>query len=121
MAERRGGIIELKVGSDLYECKGNFTANLGAPKREGIVGSSGVTGYKETPQVAFIEGACTDRGGLSIQRLVNITDATVYLKLATGKLVTLSRAWYAGDGNITTDEGEVNIRFESAIGEETTA
>lgn len=121
MANRRGGIIELRVGEELFECKGNFTANLGEPVNEAIVGSSGVTGYKSTPQPAFIEGMLTDRGALSIQQLVRMTDVTVHLKLATGKVVVLSRAWYAGDGNITTDEGEVNVRFESAVGEEITA
>ena len=121
MANRRGGIIELKVGADLYECKGNFTANLGEPQNEAIIGSSGVTGYKSTPQAAFIEGVVTDRGALSIQQLVRITSATVHLKLATGKVIVLSEAWYAGDGNITTDEGEVTVRFESAIGEEISA
>lgn len=121
MSNRRGGIIELKVGSELFECKGNFTANLGEPKNEAIIGSSGVTGYKSTPQPAFIEGMVTDRGALSIQALMRITDATVHLKLATGKVIVLSHAWQAADGNITTDEGEIEVRFESAVGEEITA
>lgn len=121
MSERRGGIIELKVGADLYECKGNFTANLGEPKNESIIGSSGVTGFKSTPQPAVIEGKVTDRGALSIQQLIRIKDATVHLKLATGKVIVLSHAWYAADGNITTDEGEIEVRFESAVGEEISA
>lgn len=121
MANRRGGIIELKVGSDLYECKGNFSWNLGEPKNEAIVGSSGVTGYKSTPQPAYIEGMITDRGGLSVRTLARITSATVHLKLATGKVIVLSEAWYAADGKGTTDEGEIEVRFESAIGEEISA
>jgi hypothetical protein len=121
MADRRGGIIELKVGAELYECKGNFSWNLGQPKNEAITGSSGVTGYKSTPQVAYIEGMVTDRGALSVQTLVQITDATVHLKLATGKVIVLSGAWYAADGKGTTDEGEIELRFESAVGEEISA
>lgn len=118
---RRGGIIQLTVDGVLFDCKGDFTANLGEPLKEAIIGSSGVTGYKSTPQAAFIEGALTDRGGLSIQQLVQITDATVHLKLATGKVIALANAWYAGDGNITTDEGEVTVRFEAEVGEEVPA
>jgi len=121
VANRRGGIIELKVGADLYECKGNFSWNLGQPKNEAIIGSSGVTGYKSTPQVAYIEGMLTDRGALSVQTLTQITSATVHLKLATGKTIVLSEAWYAAEGKGTTDEGEIEVRFESAVGEELAA
>lgn len=119
--ERRGGVIQLTVDGELFDCKGNFTANLGVDKNESIIGSSGVTGFKSTPQPAFIEGMMTDRGGLSVKQLVSITNATVHLKLATGKVIVLTGAAYTGDGNITTDEGEVNIRFDSEIGEEITA
>lgn len=121
MAERRGGIIQLTVGGVLYDCKGNFTANLGSDKNEMVIGSSGVTGFKSTPQPAFIEGLLTDRGGLSVQQLTQMTDVTVHLKLATGKVVVLPNAVYTGDGNITTDEGEINVRFDSEVGEEITA
>ncbi len=121
MSNRRGGIIELKVGSDLYECKGNFSWNLGQPKNEAIVGSSGVTGYKSTPQVAYIEGMLTDRGALSVQTLTQMIEVTVHLKLATGKVIILNQAWYAAEGKGTTDEGEIEVRFESAVGEEIAA
>jgi len=119
--QRRGGVIQLTVNGELYDCKGNFTYNLGADKNESIVGSSGVTGFKSTPQPAFIEGMLTDRGGLSVKQLVGITNATVHLKLATNKVIALTGAAYTGDGNGTTDEGEITVRFEAEIGEEIAA
>lgn len=121
MSTRRGGIIELKVAGELQECKGNFTYNLGAPQNESIIGSSGVTGYKSTPQAAFIEGMLTDSPSFSMSQLVGMTNVTVHLKLATGKVIVMSNAVYTGSGNGTTDEGELEVKFEAEFAEEITA
>lgn len=115
---RRGGIIQLTVGGVLHECKGNFTYNLGAPKNESIIGSSGRTGHKATPQAAFIEGMLTDSPSFSFTDLVNAENVTVHLKLATGKVIIMSSATYCGDGNGSTDEGELTFRFEADFAEE---
>jgi predicted heme/steroid binding protein len=58
---RRAGRIYFKVDGTQYDAKGSFSYNLGADKRDGIVGADGVHGYKAMPQVPFIEGAVTDR------------------------------------------------------------
>jgi hypothetical protein len=119
--QRRGGTISLNRNGVSQECKGNFTFNLGFPKREALMGSSGILGYKETPQVAFIEGEIVDRGDLSIADLVQAADETITLELATGKVVMLRGAWYAGEGTGNTEEGNIGVRFESKQqGEEVT-
>lgn len=118
MANRVGGIIELKIDGSIMSAKGNFTYNIGRGKKEAVIGADAVHGYKETPQVAFIEGEVTDRGSLSLESLVSITDATVYLRLANGKIIVLREAWYAADGTGNTDEGNIGVRFEGMSGEE---
>ena len=118
MAQRRGGIIQFKVDSILYDAKGNFTYNLGRPKREPIVGSDGIHDYKETPQVAFIEGEITDRGNLDLDAILNATAVTATLTTANGKTVVLKDAWYSGDGDVQTEEGNIQIRFESSSADE---
>jgi hypothetical protein len=115
---RIGGLIALKVNGDIYFAKGNFTYNLGKPKREGIVGSDVVHGYKETPQVPFIEGEITDRNELSLEDLVTLDEATITLELANGKVIALSEAWYAGEGTGNTEEGNIACRFEGMSAEE---
>jgi hypothetical protein len=116
--QRRGGIIQLQVNGEIQDAKGNYTYNLGRPKREAIVGSDTTHGYKETPQVAFIEGEVTDRGSLDLDKLVTMTDATVTLELANGKVVVLRDAWYAGEGTGNTEEGNIAVRFEGKSAEE---
>lgn len=118
MSERKGGIIFVKVNGEIQDAKGNFTYNLGKPKREAIVGSDAVHGFKETPQVSFIEGEITDRSTLDLEALVTTEDATVTLELANGKVISLRNAWYAGEGTGNTDEGNIAVRFEGKSGEE---
>lgn len=118
--QRRAGLIQLQVDGAIFDAKGKFTYNLGLPKREPIVGSDGVHGYKETPQVAFIEGAITDRGTLDVAAMIKATDLTVTLKAGNGKTISLGQAWFAGDGNVDTEEAEIAVRWEANTAEEIT-
>lgn len=121
MTNAVGGIITVRANGAQLRAKGSWTYNLGRPVRTAIVGADGVHGYREQPQVAFIEGPVTDRGDLDLTALVNMRDATITLDLANGKTVVLSQAWFAGEGSATTEEGEVSVRFEGVTGEELAA
>lgn len=110
---RRAGIIYLKIDGALQEAKGDFSYNLGSPKRDAIIGADGIHGFKETPQVPFIEGAVTDAATLDLSALTTIDNATVHLELNNGKTIVLANAWYASEGTPTTGEAEIPVRFES--------
>lgn len=112
-ANARGGQLFLRIGGELQDAKGKFTYNLGKPKREPVVGADGTHGYKLTPQTAFIEGAITDRGSMDMKALLDLDGETVTLELANGKVIVAREAWYAGEGTVDTEEGEVPVRFES--------
>jgi hypothetical protein len=118
MADRIGGIIRIKVDGTQYNAKGNFSYRINPAKKEMVVGSDEVHGYKEMPQVPFIEGAITDRSQLDVQALQSVVDATITLELANGKVIVLREAVYASEGAIDTEEGEIEARFEGISGEE---
>lgn len=118
MSQRRGGIIQVQVNGELYDAKGDFTYNIGRPKRDAIIGADVVHGFKETPQAPFIEGEITDRGTLDLDKLVTLKDATVTMELANGKVIVLRNAWYASEGTGNTGEGNIGFRFEAQSGEE---
>lgn len=118
MSQRRAGILFLKVNGSIQDAKGNFSYNLGKPKRESIVGADKVHGYKEMPQPAFIEGEITDSASLDLAALIATDDATITLELANGKVIVLRNAWYAGEGTGQTEEGNIQCRFEGASAEE---
>lgn len=116
--QRRGGIIQVQANGSVFDAKGNWTYNLGRPKRDAIVGADTVHGYKEMPQVPFIEGEITDRNSLDLNGLVTLTDATITLTLANGKVIVLRDAWYSAEGTGNTEEGNIQVRFEGLEAEE---
>ncbi len=112
-SNRRAGRIYVRVDGRIIEAKGAFSYGLGNWKRETIMGVDGSHGYKETPQAAFIEGSTTDSRDLDLAALTTQDDVTVTLELNNGKTVTLSEAWYAAEGTVSTEEGEIPVRWES--------
>lgn len=118
MSQRIAGMLQLKVDGTVYPGKGDFTYNLGFPKREAIVGTDITQGYKETPQTPFIEGAITDLPGFDLTALVKIKNASVTIELGNGKLIHLEQAWFAGEGTPSSAEGEIPVRFEGVSAEE---
>ena len=115
---RRAGKIFFTIDSVQYDAKGSFTYNLGKDKREAMVGHDKVHGYKVLPQVPYIEGEITDSRRLNLERLFELDGVTVTLELANGKAILLREAWYAGDGTVGTEEGNIQIKFEGISAEE---
>lgn len=118
MSQRRAGILFLKVNGNIHDAKGNFSYNLGREKRETIVGADKVHGYKTMVQPAFVEGEITDSSSLDLQALVETDDATITLELANGKVIVLRNAWFASEGTVQTEEGNIAVRFEGLSAEE---
>jgi hypothetical protein len=110
--QRIAGMIQLMTDGTVQDAKGSFTYNLGAPKREIVAGADRVHGYKEMPQAGFIEGVITDRGTLDVKALVKGANQTITLTVGNGKTIMLSGGVYTGDGNITTEEGEIAVRWD---------
>jgi hypothetical protein len=118
-ANRRvGGLLFVKVNGQLLQAKGAFDYNFGVDKKEAVVGADGVHGFMQKPQVPFVEGSITDSDELDVQTLFETRDATVTLELANGKVFVLEEAWFAGDGQGNTEEGEISVRFEGIRGRE---
>jgi len=120
MGQRKGGIIFFKIDGVQYQAKGAFTTSLGRATREAIVGSDGVHGYKEMPVAPYVEGEITDDLAISLDALSQVTDATVTVEYANGKVFVLRNAWSTNqDGmSVQTEEGNVPIRFEGLSAEE---
>ena len=118
MSNAVGGTITITVGGVRQRAKGAFTYNLGEDKKEAVPGADETHGYKRMPQVAFIEGEITDHSTLDLAALVKQTDVTVVLELANGKSIVLREAWFAGEGTVGTEEGNISARWEGLSAEE---
>jgi hypothetical protein len=113
MASRRlAGILTLRENGIAHSAKGEFSYNLGVPKRTSIVGMDTVHGFKEEPQVGFVEGEITDHVGVDLKKLCAGEGLTITLELANGKVIVLTEAWYAGEGTVSTGEANIAVRYE---------
>jgi tricorn protease-like protein len=108
---RRAGTISIAVNGEVLDAKGEFTYNLGTPIREPIVGADRIHGFKETPGTPMLKGQVTDRRGLDVRKLANITDATITLVSGTGKTIVFRQAWSGGGFDISTSESAIDVTF----------
>jgi Phage tail tube protein len=115
---RRGGVLSLNLDGVRLDIKGSWTYNLGKRRREAVVGADAVHGFKETPQTPYMEGEISDRADLDVAALFDVVDATVTLQLVNGKTIVLRNGWFAGEGTVGTEEGNVACRFEGLSCEE---
>ncbi len=114
---RLAGIISLSVDGVIQACAGDFTFNLGTPLREALVGPDNVHGYKETPQVPFIEGDLRYTPNFDIKAFYNKSGIDAQLKLATGETFVFIDGWVCGEGTIGTSEATMAFRFEAKSAE----
>lgn len=115
---KRAGILYFKKGGTVLDAKGNFTYNLGRNKREMIIGADRVHGHKEMPQAPRIEGEITDKGDLDVAQILDTEDETLTLELRNGKTIVLKEAVYTGDGDIGTEEANIQVVFHGTSCEE---
>ena len=108
--QRIGGIQSLQVDGLVLNAKSNWTINLGRPKRTGIVGADRIHGHMEVPQIAFMEGVVSVTPDTNLNDLLLTKDATITL-VGANKTYLLRNAVYAGEGDYTTEEGELAVRF----------
>lgn len=117
--QRRGGVTYFTVNSVGYDMKGQATYRIVGAERAAVVGQDGVHGYRESPRPATLELTISDRGDLDLKALALVSDATLQLQLANGKVVTFRNAWATGDWEASTEEGEVRAMFEAVSASET--
>lgn len=114
MSNARAGTVYVSLDGERQDAKGSFTCNSGGEKRDAIIGADRVHGFKAVPQVPFVEGAITDSSTLDINKLKEADGVIVTVEFRNGKIFTLSDAWYAGEGSVTSEEGEIAVRWESS-------
>lgn len=110
---RIGGLLFVKIDGRQVRVRGKFTFGTGVSKKEAVVGLDGVHGYKEMPQVAYLEGEISDTSETDILALQNLRDGTVTFEYGSGKAWALRNAWHAGDNVIDLEEGSAQVRFEA--------
>jgi hypothetical protein len=92
--------------------EGDVKYKVSTKKRETLTGYDGVHGYKETYIAGSISMTFRDSGGLTVSSFNSMTDVTVVLTLANGKVVTGKGMWTVEDQEVDTSEAKFDVKFE---------
>jgi hypothetical protein len=119
MAEKRiAGTVFMTVDGIQYTLGGKMNVSPSLVEREGKVGLSGPAGYKESPRIPFVDCDLHTTDDLSISDLEDITNATVKVELANGRIYVFMEAWSTAAFEVDGAEGVVSVRFEAMDAEE---
>lgn len=119
--DRIAGTVEFTLNGKVYKPKAALNYNMGSPLRESLMGPAGSPGYKETPQLAFVEGELFVTKGMSVKQITSMTDTTVLVKLANGTKLIVPDAHFESEGTAETEEGGLPFKFVSDFADEITA
>lgn len=117
MANKVAGKMFVKINGDQLAMGGTFSCNFTPELREAVTGLSGIVGYKETPEVPYVEGDCYYTTDIDLAAIHALTDATITVELANGKVGVLRNAWSASRHEVDTAEGTFPVRFEGLSGD----
>lgn len=106
-----GGLLSLTIGGVRRKAKGNFKYNIGDTMKTAVLGADEVHGYSEKPQTPFIEGEITLTPDMVETDITSIRNDEVFLEVA-GRTYVLHEAWFASEGDVETEEGNMGIKFE---------
>lgn len=111
-AIRTAGTAYVKLDGNQLQLGGTLTIQPWSAERAGVAGLSGITGYKETPIIPYIEVEMVKDPNLSLALLASITNSTVTAETADGTNYVLSNAWSSGQAQLDAAEGKVTVKFE---------
>lgn len=113
---RVAGTAHFSVDGVAYALIGEMEYNPSSVTRESAVGQDGVHGYIEKPMAPHISATLRDIGGISVADLNAMTNTTVTLELANGKLVIGRNMWTVEDQTAKATDGSIEVKWEGLQG-----
>jgi hypothetical protein len=113
---RIAGTAYLTVDGVPYALVGDLEYSPGTVKRESLSGQDGVHGFKEMPIAPHISGTFRDMNLVPLALINALTDVTVTLQLANGKLVVGRNMWTVEELTGKATDGTVEVRWEGLQG-----
>jgi hypothetical protein len=109
---RIAGVASWSVGARTLAVKGSLTISPSQYERAGIAGQDYVHGYSENPVVPYIEGDVSLQPGTRVSDIDAMTNETVTVQCADGRVFVLREAFRAGRSEVNTKDGQFRVRFE---------
>ena len=117
MASRVAGTMYVKVDGEQLEISGGFECPLMDVKREAVMGSAGVAGYKETATKPYVKMTAVFTPEFPLEALQNGTAMTLTCELANGRVYTLSDAFVENEAAAKGDDGTIDLEFAGMKGQ----
>jgi len=116
MAKRIAGTMYCKVDGEQLEVQGSFECPGMEVKREAVMSSTGMAGYKETVVKPYIKLTALFVPAFPLATLQTNTEMTLTVELANGKIYTLSGAFIENEAPVKGDDGTIELEFAGTKG-----
>lgn len=116
MADKIAGTCYVKADGEQFEVTGGVECPLLDVKREPVMGTNGVAGFKETALEPYIKVSAALTREFPLAMLQAGTDMTVTAEMANGKVYTLSGAYLKGEPAAKNDDGTTDLEFSGKKG-----
>ena len=116
--QRLAGIAYINADGSNYMLAGDLVYSVSSVSRKTMTGQDRVHGYAEKPHAGYIAGTLRDSAGTPASTFNAMTNVTVVLQLANGKVVTGRNMWTVDAQEVDTQEGKIAVRWEGASVEE---
>jgi hypothetical protein len=113
-----GGPMIIKWNGYVLEVTGDHTINFGKMKREEKLGPNGeFHGFVETPQMGRISGkiVLTRAVMTKLEEILTLQDGTLTIKLPNGQVIMMEQAFFSGEGDLSTESGEMDYEFKGNV------
>lgn len=113
---RLAGTLFFSIDGTSYAVVGDFEYDSSIVERETLTGMDTVHGYTEKPHSPKIAGTLRDAGSLTVADFNAMTNNTLTVELANGKVIIGRSMWSTGVQSVKTAEGTFEVVFEGLQG-----
>ena len=101
-----------------YLLSGDLAYRVARVERTTLIGQDRVHGYSEKPMSGMISATIRDAGVLSVASLSAMTNVTLTLELANGKIIVGRNMWLIEHPEVKTEDGTIDVKWEGISVEE---
>lgn len=114
MANRLAGVAFVAIDGVTYQLAGAGTYQVSGSSREALNGQDGFHGFSEVPRPGVISWSFRDGNNVSVSALNEMSDATVTLELANGKIIIARNAVRIGEPlKVNSEDATGDVEFYS--------
>jgi Phage tail tube protein len=106
-----GGTAFVKVDGEQLMLRGDLTISPDNIERKGVAGQDSVHGYTEEPRVPTMKMTVTDRGTVSLTRILGWTNVSVTAELMNLKTFVGRNGFTLDARELNTKEGSYEVTF----------